>query len=246
VHSNSKRSVKSATRPKHSNPDAGQKSGSITDRVYEEVKLMAMTYRFRPGERINEVLLAEQLQVSRTPLREALNRLSSEGYISVAPNRGFIGRELDPTEIQGLFELRSILEQGIVRLACERASDEELEALKLFADDQAANWREKPTLQNLRDDEEFHLRIARMTGNAELVKALEQINGRIHFVRWIDLRLRPPPPGVRHNGEFIDMLMRRDADACAKRIATMINRRYDEIVEVIRAGIADIYVGAEF
>lgn len=42
------------------------------------------------------------------------------------------------------------------------------------------------------------------------------------------------------------MLMRRDADACAKRIATMINRRYDEIVEVIRAGIADIYVGAEF
>jgi hypothetical protein len=76
VHSNSKRSVKSATRPKHSNPDAGQKS-SITDRVYEEVKLMAMTYRFRPGERINEVLLAEQLQVSRTPLREALNRLSS-------------------------------------------------------------------------------------------------------------------------------------------------------------------------
>src|SRR5665213_3641148 len=81
-----------------------------TDRVYEQIKLMAMTYAFLPGDHINEVDLARQLNVSRTPVREALNRLSSEGFTSMLPNRGFFGRLLDPTEIFNLFEYRCALE----------------------------------------------------------------------------------------------------------------------------------------
>src|SRR5690606_8809543 len=80
------------------------------DRVYEQIKSMAITYRFRPGERINEVDLARQLNVSRTPLREALNRLATEGFLTTAPNRGFFGRPLDTKAVFDLYEFRRCLE----------------------------------------------------------------------------------------------------------------------------------------
>lgn len=91
---------------------AGADTANSTNRVYGQIKLMAMTYQFRPGERINEVHLATRLNVSRTPVREALNRLSSEGFLSTLPNRGFFGRLLDVKEIYNLYESRCLLEQA--------------------------------------------------------------------------------------------------------------------------------------
>ena len=96
------------------------------DRVYEQVKAMAVAYRLRPSERINEVELARQLGVSRTPLREALNRLAAEGFLVATANRGYTMMPLDPQRVLTLYEYRAILEVGALRLACERASDAEL------------------------------------------------------------------------------------------------------------------------
>ncbi len=211
-----------------------------TGRVYERIRVMAMTYQFRPGERINEIALAEQLEVSRTPLREALNRLVSEGFVSVVPGRGFFGRMLDAKEIHNLYEVRASLEETIIRLACERASDEELLELEAFA-------RSRPTQENgksleaLRHDEEFHLRIARMTHNAEFVRLLDGINSRIHFVRWIDMR-RHKKLDMKSHVRFAQLLRERDVAACLTDSSVVIRRRYHEIVDVIRTGIAEIYM----
>jgi len=214
-----------------------------TGRVYERIKVMAMTYQFRPGERINEIALAEQLEVSRTPLREALNRLVSEGFVTTVPGRGFFGRMLEAKEIHNLYEVRASLEEVIIRLACERATDAELDALEAFA-------RSRPTGENgkspeaLRHDEEFHLRIARMTHNAEFVRLLEGINSRIHFVRWIDMRQRGRLDMKAHV-RFAQLLRRRDVAACLTDSSVVIRRRYDDIVKVIRTGIAEIYMTPE-
>jgi len=212
------------------------------DRVYEEVRMMAMTYAFRPGERINEAALARRLEVSRTPLREALNRLAAEGFLTSAQNRGFVGRLLDATEIHQLYEFRCELEQVIARLACARATEAEIADLARMVAQSRHRPDERPQLQDLRDDEAFHVAIARTTRNAEFVRALESVNARIHFVRWIDMRIRAP--AIEGHGAFVELLAARDADGCAEHMRRMIRRRYDEIVDVIRTGIADIYVGA--
>ncbi|HWL80498.1 MAG TPA: GntR family transcriptional regulator [Roseomonas sp.] len=214
--------------------------GGSTGRVYEQIRLMAMTYQFRPGERINELELAEQLKVSRTPLREALNRLVSEGFVTVVQGRGFFGRLLDAGEIYDLYEVRATLEEAIIRLACERATDEELKDFEKFAGTRPTKDQGK-SLEALQHDEEFHLRIARMTHNREYVRLLESINRRIHFVRWIDMRRRPALDMKSHM-RLAKLLRQRDASACAADASTVIRRRYEEIVEVIRTGIAEIYL----
>lgn len=218
-------------------PGAAAAKTTSAERVYEQARLMAMTYQFRPGERINEGELARRLEVSRTPLREALNRLVSERFLMTVPNQGFVGRLLDAKEIFDLYEARCILEQGIIRLACERAGDEDLRDLERFA--RAAAQTRDATLEDLGRDEEFHLKIARMTGNAELVRSLETMNGRIHFVRWIDLRRRGRSPDG--HVRLARLLRDRDAEKCAAYLGRVIRRRYEEIVDVVRTGIADIY-----
>jgi DNA-binding GntR family transcriptional regulator len=80
-------------------PGAEPATDSFADRVYGQLKSMAMQYRFRPGERLNEVEIAKQLGVSRTPLREALNRLETEGFLTSTLGKGFYCREIDPKEI---------------------------------------------------------------------------------------------------------------------------------------------------
>jgi len=219
---------------------AGKRSMRSADRVYEAVKLMAISYKFRPGERINEVELAWQLKVSRTPLREALNRLATEGFLTTLPNRGFFCRPLDARQICDLYEFRCALEASIVRLACERASEAELDQLEAFVNASKDVLDDMKAVELLRLDEEFHLRIARMSRNAEFVRSLEGINSRIHFVRWIDTQTRRA--ATANHLEIVALLKKREADKCAERIATHISRRYDQIVEVIRRGIVEIYM----
>jgi DNA-binding GntR family transcriptional regulator len=99
----------------------GNPTDSVVERVYERLKSMTIAYEFKPGERLNEVELSRSLGASRTPLREALNRLSMEGLLRFAPGKGYFCRELDVHEVFCLYELRKAIEVAAVRLAIQRA-----------------------------------------------------------------------------------------------------------------------------
>jgi DNA-binding GntR family transcriptional regulator len=213
------------------------------DRVYDIVKSMAITYGIRPGERINEVELARQLKVSRTPLREALNRLVTEGFLTARPNKGFFARALDPNEVFNLYELRSAVEAAAVLIACERAGKQELQALEKFV---LASKDKKDDLlatNLLRLDEEFHERLARATHNDEFVRAIRAINERIHFVRWIDVQNGRRAHTQNEHLQIVQALRKRNAEDAARLMRAHISRRLDQIVDVIRAGFAEIYMG---
>jgi DNA-binding GntR family transcriptional regulator len=205
------------------------------DRVYDVVKSMAVTYGIRPGERINEVDLAKQLNVSRTPLREALNRLVTEGFLSTRLNKGFFARSLDPNEVFNLYEFRSAIESAAVSIACERATSQELQHLEKFVLASKDEKEDVLATKLLRLDEEFHERVAVATHNDEFVRTIRGINARIHFVRWIDMQ--------NEHLKIVQALKKRDANGASRLMGGHIGRRLDQIVEVIRAGFAEIYMG---
>ena len=94
-----------------------RKARDIVNELYHQLKDIVVLYRIRPGERINELELAERFQISRTPLREALNRLAAENLLSFVPNHGFFVRQLDLQEIFDLYEVRAAIECAAVRHA---------------------------------------------------------------------------------------------------------------------------------
>jgi DNA-binding GntR family transcriptional regulator len=222
---------------------AQKASANLSERAYEQLKAMAITYQLRPGERLAELDLAKRLKVSRTPIREALNRLVTEGFLTFTPNRGFQCRPLDAKEIFDLYEVRRSLEATAARLAVERASDDELDDLGRFLE-RSRGVPEKTTVMELvRLDEEFHERIAILSRNAELLRILQNINARIRFCRWIDMENGRRSATQSEHAGVLAALKARDQKKCAEAMNAHISRRLDQIVDVIREGYARIYMG---
>lgn len=207
-------------------------------KLYDQLKEMAVLYHFRPGERINEVELAAGLRVSRTPLREALNRLATEGFLTTTANKGFFARELDANELFDLYELRAYLEQSAVRLACKRASDEEIADLQAFLLEQDED-SEMLAVEMLKLDEEFHIRLVLLSQNEELAKTVKAVAERIRFARWIDAQSRRLSHG--QHLQILTLLAERKDEECAAFVLAHIQKHFDQIREIIRGAVTEIY-----
>lgn len=208
--------------------------------VYDRLRVKAIGHDFLPGERLNEVELAREFGVSRTPLREALNRLTTEGFLRSVPGKGFFFRELDPKEIFDLYELRAAIEVAAVRLAVQRSTAEQLNALaKMLEED---GTLEECTAQELiAADEAFHTRLVELAGNSEMAKVVANINARIQFVRWINVDKPTKRATHKDHRAIIQALRQRDAETCASLLQKHISRRLDEIIEATHRRVAQIY-----
>ena len=108
-----------------------QDSNSLTQRVYKDLRTAILTGKIAGGTRLVESALAAEMQVSRTPIREALHKLALEGLLYSIPRAGYIVEEMSDYDIQDLFTTRMNIEQIAARLAMEKISEEELRQLAL-------------------------------------------------------------------------------------------------------------------
>ncbi|WP_207005610.1 GntR family transcriptional regulator [Trinickia mobilis] len=228
------------SRPRVRETNAPKRAGLTVNDLYEQLKTMAVLYTIRPGERVNELELAEKFQVSRTPLREALNRLVAENLLLFVPNRGFYVRELNRQDIFDLFELRRSIESSAVQLAVQRTDDKDVRALRKFWKDVMKNKAHAPAAELVTRDEEFHVRLVAMSGNNEMVRALYGINARIHFARWVDIEQRGHDAFAEHL-EILDAIEARDAKRCRELMETHITWRMEEIAKVVDAGVVKLF-----
>ncbi|TFZ02801.1 GntR family transcriptional regulator [Ramlibacter henchirensis] len=219
---------------------AASNSDNIGLAVYEKLRVKAIGHDFLPGERLNEVELAREFGVSRTPLREALNRLTTEGFLRSIPGKGFFFRELDPKEIFDLYELRAAIEVAAVRLAVQRASTEDVNALAKMVEDASAQ-EDCEVSDLIAADEAFHSRLIALAGNSEMSRVVLNINARIQFVRWINVDKLSKRATHKDHRAVIQALRQRDAEACAGLLQKHISRRLDEIIEATHRRIAQIY-----
>lgn len=217
-------------------------SDSFVDRAYDRLRQMAIGYQFRPGERLNEGELSRRLGFSRTPLREALNRLATEGFLRFSPGKGFFCRELDPKEIFDLYQLRKALEIGAVRLSVKLAQDEEIAELKRFLAETGPEGGGRSTAELVALDEKFHEQLLSLSRNREMLQVLRNVNARIQFVRWVDMdRVSRPVTQAEHR-QILERLEARDEAGCVAALEKHIDRRQDQITAAIKEGFAQIYM----
>jgi GntR family transcriptional regulator of vanillate catabolism len=160
-------------------PDLAERSASSqSDRAVLLLREKLLRGAFKPGERLTELGLAPQLEVSRTPVRHALTRLAHEGLLEELPRGGFRVRAFTVDEIWNAIELRGILEGAAARLAAERLTDPStlMPAKALLA----AMDRALP--RNLADfaayvqmNDEFHRAIWTLAGNSMLLRNIEHV-----------------------------------------------------------------------
>jgi len=98
--------------------------------AYEQIRARILNGDIRPGDRLREVELADDLGLSRTPVREAIRRLEQDGIVEHAAHKGAVVRSLDQSSITELYTIREVLEGTAARLAAQHANDAEIDALE--------------------------------------------------------------------------------------------------------------------
>ncbi|WP_267213994.1 GntR family transcriptional regulator [Chelatococcus asaccharovorans] len=221
---------------------ADEDQTSIVERVYAQLRELAIRFELLPGDRVNEVELARRFGVSRTPLREALNRLVSDGFLVFVAGKGFFRRSLDVKEVFDLYEMRQKLEIALAELAVERATEEQLQEIRDFL---AVSRKEDParTVNDLVAlDEAFHERMAALSGNAEMQHTLRAINARIRFIRWVNMEHGRRTQTQSEHSAILDAVAARNPELARTMLQAHIDGRLDEITRAIREGYAMIYM----
>lgn len=217
--------------------------GNTQVRVYAAIREMAIHYALAPGETINEAALAAELKVSRTPVREALNRLVTERLMTFVPNKGFYCRTLTPEEICHLFEVRECLEVTGFCLACERASDQEIAALEDYWCGVLAEAGRLSPRELAGHDEAFHEHLTRLSANPELTATLRGINARIRFIREIENeRTQRTEDMNREHTAIVQALKDRQVKTGAQALHQHLAITKSDAIEAIKEALARAYL----
>lgn len=149
--------------------------------VYAELKRQILTLELKPGERIYEPAMAAALQVSRTPLREAIRRLISESLLEQQPTGGVLVPTLDQAAISELYEVRAAMESLMARNACLNATAADMEELRGILARNAAvvEFADDAMQQGIA----LHARIARIAGNSWAQRFHDQISSQMERYR---------------------------------------------------------------
>lgn len=183
----------------------GTADRSLSSQIYENLREAIIEGHILPGTKLREQALADQLSVSRVPLREAIPQLEVEGLVHTLPRRGTVVTQLTMRDVRDLFDIRESLDVLAARLAAEQASTAD-HGLIARIEDCLRRARQAVSAKSDRDiaatNAEFHALVVDLSGNSLLRTMMRPINGR---VRWL-FRLtasRDPRVACRaHQGLF--------------------------------------------
>lgn len=161
------------------------KQESLAQRAYQELKSSILSGQLRPGAHLAEVELAEALDISRTPVREALALLKRDGLVETIPGGGTMVRTLSSEEVRELFLIREALERLAIDELVKRSAGETIGRLQTLLDRQSKAAQRDDVEQFLAADEEFHLTIAQGAG---LVQAAQLLSSLREKMRQAGLR----------------------------------------------------------
>ena len=185
--------------------------------VYEELKHRILIGEIVPGTRMMEVELAEDLGVSRTPIREAIRNLEKEGLVTIEPRRGAYASKLARKDVIDILEVRQELEGFAAALAAERMTAEHKEKLEAINDEYKESVASGSTADMVRLDSDFHRFIVESCDNPALLRMITQLQEmvlRFRYLYYEDLDRAQKQPAAHQI--IIDALASGDAERSRK------------------------------
>lgn len=212
---------------------------SLREKAYDQIKQGILDARFAPGMLLSENQLAEELQISRTPIREALRDLATGGLVRILPKRGVVVSEPTLQDIIEVYQLREQLECFAVRLAAPHVGPAEAAALR--ADHQQAIDHMHARRFNQAYDFSvlLHGRIVAMARNSRLTQFMQQLGDQVHRFGRTTLRHGRVERALVEHGQIIDALVAHDADEAEQLMRAHLRADRDVLIALeLPAGIA--------
>jgi DNA-binding GntR family transcriptional regulator len=201
-----------------------RRSKSLHEQVYEALRASILGGDLQAGERLVETQLADWLQVSRTPLREALRQLQQDGLVTADGNSGLRVTVLTPTEAMDLYDCRLALEGLAIAGACVNATPEQLSRIEQYVVEAETAGRQTPLAvscqQLLELDYQFHRLIAESSGNRRLVSLLDSLFDAMALLRIQTLKRNPKVLDIqREHRQIYEAILTGDPNLAREAIS---------------------------
>lgn len=204
----------------------------LRDTVYESIKQMLMDHDLAPGARLSIDGIARELEVSPTPVREAMTKLESDGLVAKRPHAGYVVAPLmDQASLENLFEIRLLLEPAAARRAASNATDEQITEMRTLAENMTA----RPAGENYegyRDfavqDAQLHRLIAEASGNPLIADALTRLRAHTHSYR-LYFKVGIAEETTEEHQLIVDSIAGHDGDAAEAAMTRHITASRDRL-----------------
>jgi len=208
---------------------------SLHGQVAQRLRQMLVESQIAPGAKLNERELCEVLQVSRTPLREAIKMLAAEGLVELLPNRGAIAVELTEADVLDTFEVMAGLEAMSGELAARRITDAELAEIRAMHYEMMAAWTRRDLSAYYRLNAAIHRAINAAARNPVLTATYNQVNARLQALRFRSNQDEDKwKRAVREHEQMVEALAARDGAAMRRILVDHLNHKRDVVVEQLR------------
>ena len=178
----------------------GDRHPTLRALACDQIRTWIVTGQLGPGERLVENILAEELGVSRIPVREALKQLQTEGFVDIAPRRGAVVAQVSMKEAEDFYEVRSALESFAARTAAQRRKPGDLERLHQIIEEGREALREEAWPELTRLNSSFHEAIAAATGNVNLVELMAAYGLKLAWIFSASAQRRGAAAWNEHEG----------------------------------------------
>lgn len=209
---------------------------ALHEQVAQRLRQMLVENRIPPGAKLNERELSEVLNVSRTPLREAIKMLAAEGLVELLPNRGAIAVELSEADVLNTFEVMAGLEAQSGELAAQRITDAELAEIKAMHYEMLAAYTRRDLPGYYRLNAAIHRAINAAAKNPVLLATYNQVNARLQALRFRSNQDEDKwRSAVKEHEQMVAALTARDPVAMRAVMASHLANKLSTVIQQLRA-----------
>ena len=212
---------------------------ALHERVTARLRQMLVEGVIAPGAKLNERELAEVLQVSRTPLREAIRMLAAEGLVELLPNRGAVALQLSEADVLHTFEVMAGLEGMSGQLAAQRISDAELAEIRAMQYEMMACHARRDLSGYYAINSRIHAAINAAARNPVLQVCYAQVNARVQALRFRSNQDEQKwVRALKEHEQMVDALIRRDGAGLRKLMMLHLQHKQEVVIEQLRLAAA--------
>lgn len=205
---------------------------TLAEQAYDLLEEKLITLQLEPGSFVSESALVKELNIGRTPVREALQKLARVGLVNILPHKGVMVSEINPLKQLQLMEVRKVLEQLMVRTTTMRCSVKDKEFFNELADSLEMSAEENDDIKFMRYDNIFHVMIAKFTNNEYMYRALDLYNSLSRrFWYMHNINSHDMPHCARLHANVAREISGGDPDKAVEEYGKL----FDYLVEVTRS-----------
>ncbi len=207
----------------------------LRDVVFTTLRRAIITGKFKPGQRLMEISLANQLGVSRTPVREAIRKLELEGLVIMIPRRGAQVARITEKSLQDVIEIRMVLENFAAELACERITEEGKATLNHCHQAFIEAVERKDLLEIAEKDEQFHDAIFAATDNGRLINIINNLREQFYRYRMEYVKdISQHTTLIQEHADLVSSICSNDRDSACQIMRTHLQNQQEQIMSVIK------------